>query len=543
MPELESARDSTAPNSSGANVRTPSTDDEGNSTTSAGNKKRQTCRPNENTQPLRRPDSDGSDDEDSCHGNNDQNGNGHNSNAPTGANSSSASWSGAASSSNTGGQTDSAPMTAPMTAGTDEEGCAPLMLNTQSDDNEWSTELEEKGRGSPAHKRVRVDGFDGEPKKQAFVDSFFEEGAFENPIALNVNIGDSSAAGNALVHEATMKKKSDSDFPFGPLFDLNTKRQKETFDSEWSLNELARSRKGILRHLRNPIPGVTDPMLYIGMLFSTFCWHTEDNFLYSISYNHVGGTPKTWYGVPGSAAADFERVAETLFPALIKARPNLLLCKTTMFSPTHLQTADVPVYRTLQKPGTFVITFPRAYHAGFSHGFSCAESVNFALPDWFEWGRRAMTLYQNLGHLPVIPHEELVIRCAQAAVNGDHTDSAMITRLSHELTLLVDSQRQLRQKFTEAGVPVRSVRDQPNDPYPTLYCADCRYACFLSYVKCPCHPRLCRCLNHSEATACKGGRTVLYIKYSDAELTTLLGRLNALLASDEVRPIESDLPE
>lgn len=28
------------------------------------------------------------------------------------------------------------------------------------------------------------------------------------------------------------------------------------------------------------IQGVTDPMLYIGMLFSMFAWHVEDHYLY-----------------------------------------------------------------------------------------------------------------------------------------------------------------------------------------------------------------------------------------------------------------------
>ena len=31
----------------------------------------------------------------------------------------------------------------------------------------------------------------------------------------------------------------------------------------------------------------------------------------------------------------------------------------------------VPVYQIKQTPGSFVITFPKAYHAGFSYGVSC----------------------------------------------------------------------------------------------------------------------------------------------------------------------------
>ena len=41
--------------------------------------------------------------------------------------------------------------------------------------------------------------------------------------------------------------------------------------------------------------------------------------------------------------------------------------------------AGVRVTRIVQKPGEFVVTFPRAYHAGFSNGFCIGEAANFAL--------------------------------------------------------------------------------------------------------------------------------------------------------------------
>jgi len=75
--------------------------------------------------------------------------------------------------------------------------------------------------------------------------------------------------------------------------------------SGWNLNNLPYV--SVLQHLGQSIPGVTRPMLYVGMLFSTFCWHTEDNFLYSINYIHHGAS-KRWYGAPASAAEAFEKV-------------------------------------------------------------------------------------------------------------------------------------------------------------------------------------------------------------------------------------------
>ena len=62
-----------------------------------------------------------------------------------------------------------------------------------------------------------------------------------------------------------------------------------------------------LRLMGIDIPGVTSPMLYVGMLFSTFAWHVEDHNLYSINYQHMGAA-KTWYGVPASGADGFDDV-------------------------------------------------------------------------------------------------------------------------------------------------------------------------------------------------------------------------------------------
>lgn len=45
-----------------------------------------------------------------------------------------------------------------------------------------------------------------------------------------------------------------------------------------------------------------------------------------------------------------------------------------------------------------MITFPYAYHAGFNHGFNCAESTNFATERWIEYGKQAVLVRKPIFH-------------------------------------------------------------------------------------------------------------------------------------------------
>lgn len=84
--------------------------------------------------------------------------------------------------------------------------------------------------------------------------------------------------------------------------------------------------------------------MYFGMLWTFFCWHTEDNDLYSINYMH-SGKPKTWYAVPDHAAEKFEAVLKENFPTHHQRMPDLQFRKCVMLAPHELQKAKVPVYR------------------------------------------------------------------------------------------------------------------------------------------------------------------------------------------------------
>uniref|UniRef100_A0A1J3JLF7 Lysine-specific demethylase n=1 Tax=Noccaea caerulescens TaxID=107243 RepID=A0A1J3JLF7_NOCCA len=275
--------------------------------------------------------------------------------------------------------------------------------------------------------------------------------------------------------------------------------------SKWNLNKVSRLQKSTLRLLETSIPGVTEPMLYIGMLFSMFAWHVEDHYLYSINYQHCGAS-KTWYGIPGSAALKFEKVVrECVYNDDILSTNgedgafDVLLGKTTIFSPKILLDHDVPVYKAVQKPGEFVVTFPRAYHAGFSHGFNCGEAVNFAMGDWFPFGAIASCRYAHLNRVPLLPHEELICKEAMLLNSSSKSENLDFTRTE------LSGQRSIKIAFVHlirflhlaqwSLMKSRSCTGLVSNTYGTIVCSLCKRDCYLAFINCDCysHPV---CLRH-----------------------------------------------
>ncbi|KAM9280694.1 LOW QUALITY PROTEIN: lysine-specific demethylase 4A [Cariama cristata] len=94
------------------------------------------------------------------------------------------------------------------------------------------------------------------------------------------------------------------------------------------------------------------------------------------------------YSIPPEHGKRLERLAKGFFPGSAQSC-EAFLPKMTLISPSILK-YGIPFDKVTQEAGEFMITFPYSYHAGFNHGFNCAESTNFATLRWIEYGKQSV---------------------------------------------------------------------------------------------------------------------------------------------------------
>ncbi|KAG6868752.1 hypothetical protein C0993_011021 [Termitomyces sp. T159_Od127] len=280
----------------------------------------------------------------------------------------------------------------------------------------------------------------------------------------------------------------------------------------WNLNNIPILKDSLLRFIKSDISGMTVPWTYVGMAFSTFCWHNEDHYTYSINYMHWGET-KTWYGIPGDDAEKFEAAIKYEAPDLFEAQPDLLFQLVTLMNPKRVTDAGVRVYACNQRAGEFVITFPKAYHAGFNHGLNFNEAVNFALPEWLPYGRDCVVRYREHRKLPVFSHDELLVTITQQS----HSIKTA-TWLHGSLKEMTDRELAARAKARAMGLPeVLEEEDRPDEQYQ---CTICKTFCYLSFVRCSCTSNVA-CIDHAELL-CEdrpSHQLTLRKRFSDKDLT------------------------
>ncbi|KIY52300.1 hypothetical protein FISHEDRAFT_35625, partial [Fistulina hepatica ATCC 64428] len=287
----------------------------------------------------------------------------------------------------------------------------------------------------------------------------------------------------------------------------------------WNLNNIPIVHDSLLRYIKSDISGMTVPWTYVGMTFSTFCWHNEDHYTYSINFMHWGET-KTWYAIPGDDALLFEAAMRNEAPDLFQAQPDLLFQLVTLMNPRRVLDAGVRVYACNQRAGEIVITFPKSYHAGFNHGLNFNEAVNFALPDWLQYDRECVERYRLHRKPPVFSHDELLITITE---KSQTIETALW--LLDSLREMRDREIADRQKIRSLGISEEAVvKDLPEEQYQ---CSVCKIFCYLSQVTCSCSTRVV-CADHIDLLCTEPespGHMKLRLRYTDARLNQIFAKV------------------
>lgn len=295
---------------------------------------------------------------------------------------------------------------------------------------------------------------------------------------------------------------------------------KKYAESNWNLNNLSVLKQSALRHIVTNISGMKVPWVYVGMCFSTFCWHNEDHWSYSINYLHWG-EPKTWYGVSGTEADKFEREIKFLVPELFEDNSNILHELVTTMNPNLLMERGVPIYRTDQKEGEFVVTFPRAYHAGFNQGFNFAEACNFAPADWIPMGRKSVLYYGHFKRTCVFSHDELICKIAE---NAQDVDKDICIAAFNDMKDMIFTEMNRRSHIKNSTAVTKFERfDFSFIKDEDRQCKYCKTTCFLSAIYCPCSANSLVCLDHLEfQCSCETSGKIMRFHYTFSELVDLL---------------------
>nr|XP_055039906.1 lysine (K)-specific demethylase 5Ba isoform X2 [Misgurnus anguillicaudatus] len=300
--------------------------------------------------------------------------------------------------------------------------------------------------------------------------------------------------------------------------------EEDYLSSGWNLNNMPVLDASVLTHVTADICGMKLPWLYVGMCFSSFCWHIEDHWSYSVNYLHWG-EPKTWYGAPGYAAEQLEKVMKNLAPELFESQPDLLHQLVTIMNPNLLMDHGVPIYRTNQCAGEFVITFPRSYHSGFNQGFNFAEAVNFCTADWMPLGRQCIEHYRSLNRYCVFSHDEMTCNIATKA---DSLELELACAVHKDMSMMIQEEKELRERVYKLGVWHSQQVDYDLLPDEDRQCAQCRTTCYLSAITCPCSPEQLVCLHHiQDLCSCPPSSYTLNYKYTLAELNPLFQTLTS----------------
>ncbi|CCD26662.1 Ecm5p NDAI_0I00930 [Naumovozyma dairenensis CBS 421] len=203
----------------------------------------------------------------------------------------------------------------------------------------------------------------------------------------------------------------------------------------WRLENIPLSEDSLLNHIDIDMGNYTRSNYEVGMFFSIAGWSTNDLFLPSIDYNHLGSS-KLWYIIPHHSMEKFQSLinnlaqndtkkkeaertmkgqldddfmqsefyksylettnANTSPEDLEKNFPTTKIAKLAnltgkyptinyQFTPDFLRANDIEVHTISQEYDSYVFIFPGTYHSTVGAGVYLSQNATFAPKSWLNY--------------------------------------------------------------------------------------------------------------------------------------------------------------
>lgn len=94
-----------------------------------------------------------------------------------------------------------------------------------------------------------------------------------------------------------------------------------------------------------------------------------------------------------------------------------------------------------------MVTYPGAYHGGFSTGLNIGEAVNFATSEWIDYGLKCQHIYRmSRERIPVFSIDWLVVENIRD-LEKDHLDVKSLCKLRDTYLKILEEELKHRAKM------------------------------------------------------------------------------------------------
>lgn len=170
-----------------------------------------------------------------------------------------------------------------------------------------------------------------------------------------------------------------------------------------------------------------------------------------------------------------------------------------------------------QEQGDLILTFPGAYHGGFSPNYNICEAVNMASAECIEHAKKHIQMNSREG----FPRKscfslEWMILESTRNIERLHFSQAGRSKLLAHYKEMVDQEID-RRKSVRYRIDKEVLFQGKKIKFFELQCSICRYYCYLSCIGCDSCQTI-TCLTCSHQCGCSAGKKLLLVRHTENEL-------------------------